>query len=172
MDHAITMRHKFTLPLLILIATPLATGLVESPAVADQPPASISLNPLTKNPETLETRYVFDVVMHQPEEMRKLLQRVEELAATLQPEAGDPQLALVLHGPEITFFDTQNYARYADLVDRAAALDKKGIIDVKVCETMLRSLNLDASGLPDFIDRVPYGPAEIEKLVESGYVRM
>ncbi len=37
---------------------------------------------------------------------------------------------------------------------------------------MLRSLDMDADKLPDFVDRVPFGPAEIDKLVERGYVRM
>jgi intracellular sulfur oxidation DsrE/DsrF family protein len=157
---------------MLLAMAILFTGQVVIPVHADQPPASIRLNPLEKNPESLETRYVFDVVMHHPEEMSQLLQRVEQLAETIEPGDTDPQLALVLHGPEIAFFNTQNYDRFADLVDRAAALDKKGIIDVKVCETMLRSLDIDADKLPDFVDRVPFGPAEIDKLVERGYVRM
>jgi intracellular sulfur oxidation DsrE/DsrF family protein len=58
------------------------------------------------------------------------------------------------------------------LVDRAAALDKKGIIDVKVCDTMIRELNLEEAELPDFVEHVPYGPAEVERLIKQGFIKM
>ncbi len=104
----VMIQRYLSLPHLLLTVAMLFTGQVAIPAHADQPPASIRLNPLEKNPESLETRYVFDVVVHHPEEMSKLLQRVEQLAETIEPGDADPQLALVLHGPEIAFFNTQN----------------------------------------------------------------
>ena len=63
-------------------------------------------------------------------------------------------------------------SKFMDLVDRAAALDKKGILDVKVCDAMIRMLDIDASELPDFVERVPYGPAEVERLIKKGFIRM
>jgi len=141
-------------------------------AVAKSSDANISLSPLGKEQNDGETRYVFDVVIHKPEQMDKLLGRIEQLSSTITPNKDDPRLALVLHGPEIAFFTRKNYPRYMNLVDRAAALDKKGIIDVKVCDTMIRQLNIDDSELPDFVEHVPYGPAEVERLIKQGFIKM
>ncbi|GMR05979.1 MAG: hypothetical protein BMS9Abin25_0560 [Gammaproteobacteria bacterium] len=141
-------------------------------AMAESTDANISLSPLVKKQDSNETRYVFDVVIHKPDEMDKLLGRIEQLSSTITPNKDDPSLALVLHGPEIAFFTRKNYPQYMDLVDRAAALDKKGIIDVKVCDTMIRALDIDASELPDFVEHVPYGPAEVERLIQQGFIRM
>jgi len=141
-------------------------------AMAENSEANISLSPLPKEQNGNETLYVFDVVVHKPEEMDKLLGRIEQLSSTITPNKNDPRLALVLHGPEIAFFTRKNYPQYMDMVDRAATLDKKGIIDVKVCDTMIRALDIDASELPDFVEHVPYGPAEVDRLIKQGFIKM
>jgi len=153
------------------IATAFSTAFM-STAMAESSDASISLSPLVKEQYDSKTRYVFDVVIHKPDEMDKLLGRIEQLSSTITPNKDDPSLALVLHGPEIAFFTRKNYPQYMDLVDRAAALDKKGIIDVKVCDTMIRALDIDDSELPDFVEHVPYGPAEVERLIKQGFIKM
>lgn len=139
---------------------------------ADNNGPSISLSPVVKETQGMDSRYVFDVVIHKPEEMNKLLDRIEQLSSSLPPSKNDPSLALVLHGPEIAFFTRMNYSKYMDLVDRAAALDKKGIIDVKVCDTMIRAMELEEAELPEFVDHVPYGPAEVDRLVQQGFIKM
>jgi intracellular sulfur oxidation DsrE/DsrF family protein len=133
---------------------------------------SITLSPLPGANQPGGHRYVFDVVVHNPVDMEKLLGRIESLAKTTSTDDEGPGLALVLHGPEIAYFSRKNYPRYMSIVDRAAALDKKGIIDVKVCETMIRELNIDSDELPDYVEHVPYGPAEVERLVKKGFIRM
>lgn len=159
---------------LVAITVLLLLLVSHSPRVANSKstPASISLSPARENLEELQTRYVFDLVVHDKDKMESLLKRIEELAGQITAQQGTPELALVLHGPEIDFFTGRNYSRYMSLVDRAAELDRKGIIDVKVCNTMIRTLGLERETFPDFIDHVPYGPAEVKKLVEQGYVRM
>jgi len=139
---------------------------------AESSSASISLNPVQKTTQGDQTQYVFDVVIHEPEEMDKLLTRIEHLSSTLATNKDDPRLALVLHGPEIAFFTKNNYSQYMILVDRAAALDKKGIIDVKVCDTMIQALEIDGSDLPDFVEHVPFGPAEVDRLIKQGFIKM
>ncbi len=139
---------------------------------ADPAEASITLSPVVQEQQGSEPKYVFDVVIHKPEEMNKLLGRIEQLSTTLPPAKEDPSLALVLHGPEIAFFTRNNYKKYMKLVDRAAALDKKGIIDVKVCDTMIREMDLEEAELPDFVEHVPYGPAEVERLIKQGFIKM
>lgn len=141
-------------------------------ALAEEQRAKISLSPVLKEQAGAQTHYVYDVVIHKPDDMEKLLGRIEQLSSTITPNKDDPSLALVLHGPEIAFFTRKNYQKYMQLVDRAAALDKKGIIDVKVCDTMIRALDIDASELPEFVEHVPYGPAEVERLLEQGFIKM
>jgi len=156
-----------TLLLLMLVS--------HSPRVAGKasgPPASISLNPAVDDIEQLRTRYVFDVVIHDLDKMDRLLKRIEELAGNIESRRETPDLALVLHGPEIRYFTDRNYQRYMSLVDRAEVLDREGVLDVKVCDTMVQALGLEQESFPDFIEHVPYGPAEVRKLVERGYVRM
>jgi intracellular sulfur oxidation DsrE/DsrF family protein len=134
--------------------------------------ANISLSPLTSNENGNDNKYVFDVVIHEPDDMALLLDRIEQLSKTIPADKNDPALALVLHGPEISFFTRGNYSKYMNLVNRAASLDKKGIIDVKVCDTMIRALNIDEKELPDFVEHVPYGPSEVERLVKQGFIKM
>jgi uncharacterized protein len=141
-------------------------------ANADTAGASITLSPVVQEQQSMDSKYVFDVVIHKPEEMDKLLGRIEQLSRTLPPAKEDPSLALVLHGPEIAFFTRNNYKKYMKLVDRAAALDKKGIIDVKVCDTMIREMDLEEAELPDFVEHVPYGPAEVDRLIKQGFIKM
>ena len=38
---------------------------------------------------------------------------------------------------KLNFFTNENYARYSELVDRAARLDAFKLIDVKICQTLL-----------------------------------
>jgi intracellular sulfur oxidation DsrE/DsrF family protein len=43
-------------------------------------------------------------------------------------------------------------------------LDRENIIDIKACQTMMRSLNIEQSELPSFIEQVPYAPVEIFRM--------
>lgn len=126
-----------------------------------------------QTPDTLERHQVYDINLHEPQELRQLLQRLDELAGTPHPAERRPRIALVLHGPEIEFFAIGNYTEYRDMVDQAARLDAFGVIEVKACQTRMESLGLDNDDLPGFIEIVPFGPAEVERLErEEGYVRM
>ena len=166
----ITLMTFYGLTIITFTSTPVAY--VISTASAESSSASISLSPVVKEHQGQTSQYVFDVVIHEPEEMDKLLDRIEQLSSSHPPGKQDPSLALVLHGPEIAFFTRMNYTKYMDMVDRAAELDKKGVIDVKVCDTMIRALDLEDAELPDFVEHVPYGPTEIDKLIQQGFIKM
>jgi len=166
-------RSVHIVPAILMFFLSTVSGLAAmNPATADSNSPSISLSPVLQEEQGKESKYVFDVVIHEPEDMEKLLDRIEQLSSSLPLGDNDPSLALVLHGPEIAFFTRKNYTKYMDLVDRAAALDKKGIIDVKVCDTMIRVLELENADLPDFVEHVPYGPAEVNRLLQQGFIKM
>ncbi|NIR32711.1 MAG: hypothetical protein GWN84_26115 [Gammaproteobacteria bacterium] len=105
-----------------------------------------------------------------PEEIRALLERAEDAVPQPRREREKPSVALVLHGPEIDIFAIGNYAKYKDIVDLAAKLDAYGIIDVKMCLSTMRRRGLDDDDVPPFVELVPYGPDEIERLKREGYI--
>ena len=115
-------------------------------------------------------RYLFNVTLHTPEELAGLLTRAEELAKTTRADSRHTGIALVLHGPEIEIFAKKNYSRFRKTVDLAARLDAGRIIEVKMCRTEMKHLGIREEDIPDFIELVPYGPDEEERLRRNGYV--
>jgi intracellular sulfur oxidation DsrE/DsrF family protein len=99
-----------------------------------------------------------------------LLDRAEQLAMKPRPAGRDDRIVLILHGPEVEFFSTRNYDRYKDIVDQAARLDAFDIVDVKICQSMMKVQGIERDDIPSFIEQVPFGEAEIERLVGEGYV--
>lgn len=113
---------------------------------------------------------VLDVSVHSLEELQLLLDRAEELAMRPQPQGENAGVVLVLHGPEVEYFAISNYPRYKDIVDKAARLDAFDVVDVKICQTMMKRLGVSQDDIPAFIEQVPYGPGEVERLVREGYI--
>ncbi len=115
-------------------------------------------------------RHLFRVTLHTPMEIEGLLARAEQLARTTRPTNRHNGIALVLHGPEVEIFARKNYTKYRHIVDRAARLNAGGIIEVKMCRTEMRSRDIRDEDVPKFIEFVPYGPDEEERLQRRGYV--
>jgi intracellular sulfur oxidation DsrE/DsrF family protein len=113
---------------------------------------------------------VLDVSVHSLDELKVLLDRAEEIAARPQSQGEKAAVVLVLHGPEVEFFAISNYPRYKDIVDQAARLDAFDVVDVKICQSMMERLGVERDDIPAFIEQVPYGPGEVERLVREGYV--
>jgi len=115
-------------------------------------------------------RLVLDISVHSLEELKVVLDRAEKLAMRPQPQGERARVVLVLHGPEVEFFAISNYPRYKDVVDQAARLDAFDVVDVKICRSMMERLGVGRDDIPAFIEQVPYGPGEVERLVREGYV--
>lgn len=115
-------------------------------------------------------RAVLDISVHTIEELRVVFDRAEQLALAPRPEGEEDRIVLVLHGPEVEFFAIGNYKSYRDIVDQAARLDAFDVVDVRICETMLNEYGLGPEDIPSFIERVPFGPGEVERLQREGYV--
>lgn len=120
--------------------------------------------------ELLPDRRVLDVSVHTLEELRVLLDRAEQLSSRLRDQQRDASVVLVLHGPEVEFFSSKNYERYKEIVDQAARLDAFDIVDVKICQTMMNIRGVARDDIPAFIDQVPDGGVELERLRNEGYV--
>ena len=116
--------------------------------------------------------YVFSVTVTSVEQLDVVLDRAEDLRELFDP-AEHNRIAIVLHGDELRLFQQQNYSANMSIVERARLLDEDNIIDIKACQTMMRTLQIGENELPGFIEQVPFAPAEIERLqVEEGFTRL
>lgn len=115
--------------------------------------------------------YLARIELDSPEDVEKALERAEQLFLTGQVEKGDEPLAFVLHGPEVAIFFRDNYKRYKKIVDLAARLAAFEVVEVSVCETQMGVLGREKEALVPFVGTVPFGPAEIDRLLtEKQYI--
>ena len=121
-------------------------------------------------PET--SSYVADISVHTEDELTVLFDRIEELLERPRNDQESALVSLVLHGPEVEFFALKNYAKYKSLVDRAAKLDALGAVDIRICQTMMSNYGVNSDEVPAFLEQVPFGPDEVQRLVNEGYVKM
>ncbi|MFL0801760.1 MAG: hypothetical protein K6L80_15010 [Agarilytica sp.] len=115
--------------------------------------------------------YLARILLNSPDDLKGALLRAEELYRRGDVSAADEPLAFVLHGPEVQIFIKGNYQQYKSIVDLAAKLSAFNVVDVKVCQTRLGLLGETSDALPPFIETVPFGPAEVQRLlVDEQYV--
>lgn len=137
---------------------------VDTPVDQGEPPLSPS------PPRDEVERAVLDVSVESIEELEVLLDRAGQFATKPRAAGENAAIVLVLHGPEVQFFSIRNYEQYKEIVDQAARLDAFDVVDVKMCQGMMNSYGLQPEDIPSFIEVVPFGPAEVERLVREGYV--
>lgn len=113
-------------------------------------------------------RYLAEIELHSVDELDGALTRAGELFESGKFSAGsDAPVVFVLHGPEAKSLLNANYSANKSLVDLAARLSAFKVVDIKVCKTWMGGEGLDESQLPPFIDTVPFGPAEKQRLIEE-----
>jgi intracellular sulfur oxidation DsrE/DsrF family protein len=162
------MRRKHIVVLVLIIAIATAAYLLwprasSNVAVPERVVPSVSVT-------EQQGRYLFNITLHTPEEIASLLARAEQLARTVRTDNAPAGIALVLHGPEIEIFAKKNYPQFRKIVNQAERLDTGHVIEVKMCITEMRRLGLRKEDIPAFIELVPYGPDEEERLRRNGYV--
>ena len=130
------------------------------------------LEPIAPHSVDKQPNRVADISVHTEQELEILFTRVEQLLD--RPRTGDetPLVNLVLHGPEVEFFAIKNYDKYKTIVDHAAKLAALGAVDISICQTQMRSLGIATDEVPSFLRQVPFGPGEVESLIENGFVYM
>ena len=153
----------------LLLGFRMITG--QGPTIVEEMTNDVSRSDVTSPINgTNSQRRAYDIVLHTPEQIRELLQHTEKVTSAPRSGSDQASIAMVLHGPEIDIFSIENYAKYKDIVDLAAKLDAYNIIEVKMCQTMMRKRGLKNNNVPSFIELVPYAPKELEKLRQTGYI--
>lgn len=127
---------------------------------------SCAFAPMTARADDAAYRYYIDITQVSLADLDTLFKDLESDLGNIE---GDP-LVIVLHGDEAGAFLRSNYPDNKPLVDAAALLDAHGVIDLKMCATWMRSHAVTGRDIPPFIETVPYGPEEVRRLKEAGYV--
>ena len=111
-------------------------------------------------------RYYFDMAPTSLTELDTLMDDLSEGENLVAPAT---PVVIMLHGDHASAFVRDNYPANKKRVDQAALLDAYGIIDVKMCATWMRLNDITEVDIPPFIETVPYGVAELERLRKNGY---
>ena len=78
------------------------------------------------------------------------------------------KIVIVSHGPELVVFAKKNYAKYKDLVDRAASLASQGV-RFEICRNSAAALGFAPEDLYGFATVVPAGPYALAYWQAKGY---
>jgi len=116
-------------------------------------------------------KVVYDVAIDTTERFSRLLDRVSYLGS-IYADPFTASIVLVLHGPEVRFFANKDRAQYKDLVERAQGLALGEIIQFRMCQVAAKAYGLGPRDLPEFIQLVPMGDAEVVQLQRKGYAFM
>lgn len=158
------MRHRLLLAA-ALFSTAATAELQPLDADAEMiPPAAI----IGTTELVAGSRYQAVLILHTEDELRSVLQRADEVAAKASYQNADP-VVLVLYGDEISLFSRPRYRDNKALVDLAARLDAFNVVDLKVCEQWLGREGLSSADLPPFLQPVPDGHAEIQRMQLEGF---
>jgi hypothetical protein len=85
------------------------------------------------------------------------------------PKTIDPiKVVVVSHGPEVVIWAKQNYAKYKDIVDRAASLTQEGV-RFEICRNDAAALGYKPEDLHGFVHVIPAGPYAITYWQNKGY---
>ncbi len=116
--------------------------------------------------------FVADIELQSADQFLELLDRAEQLmlAGVVTPGSG-PKVTLVLHGPVVRTLLRDNYRDNKPLVDKAASLSALEVIDVKACATWMTINGVNPGNLQPFIEIVPYGSAEVQRLLNEHLYR-
>jgi intracellular sulfur oxidation DsrE/DsrF family protein len=90
-------------------------------------------------------------------------------AAEYGPREEEPvKIVIVSHGPEIVVFARRNYAKYKEIVDRAASLAQQGI-RFEICRNAAAAQGFAPEDLYGFTHVVPAGPYALAYWQAKGY---
>ena len=118
------------------------------------------------------TGYVARINLKKADQVFEALQRAEAYFQTnqqskVQVSPAVPPIAFVIYGPDVEIFFRENYSDFKPIIDLAARLSALEVIDIKVCQVSYEKEGLDKSTLLPFVSTVPFGPAEVTRLLED-----
>ena len=149
--------------------------LVPGPAPAqpsDAPYGSAKFVPYSDIDSVKQLKVVWDFNFVDPKAVGIVFNYVNALLrATAQygPRELDPiKVVIVSHGPEVVVFDKRNYAKYKEIVDRAASLATQGV-RFEICGLAAAAQGSAPEDLHGFVTVVPAAPYALAYWQSKGY---
>lgn len=113
---------------------------------------------------------VVDATFEKANELNDLLEKVSDFSAKRPDSVGAyPPIVVMLHGPEIQYFEKASYSQNEKMVNLAAKLDALGVIDMRICQTASTYFKFDSTTFPSFIQVVPSASQALDQLKSDGY---
>lgn len=133
---------------------------VSRPAPAT-PYGTAKFSPYADIDEVKQLKAVYDFYFPDPNSVPLVLSAINSLmaqTAEFGPHDFDPlKIVVVSHGPELVVFAKRNYAKYKEIVDRAASLAQQGV-RFEICRGAAAALNFVPEDFHGFATVVPSGP--------------
>jgi intracellular sulfur oxidation DsrE/DsrF family protein len=162
--------RKLSLLLLLFPMFVLAQNSAIQPAVHAQTVVVVSAAGFSTQAEKSEPlKLQANVTVHTLTELQELLEQAELIANGEGEYNTEEPIAVVLHGEEIKAFLRSNYRTNKSLVDLAARLDAFNVVEVKVCKRWMGANGIMVNELPPFVEPVPFGIGERNRLEAVGY---
>lgn len=122
--------------------------------------------------EVKQLKAVYDFYFPKPNSVPLVLSAINSLmaqTAEFGPHDFDPlKIVVVSHGPELVVFAKRNYAKYKEIVDRAASLAQQGV-RFEICRGAAAALNFAPEDFHGFATVVPSGPYALTYWQMKGY---
>jgi intracellular sulfur oxidation DsrE/DsrF family protein len=119
-----------------------------------------------------ELKVVWDFNFSDPKAVGVVLNNLNALVkatAEFGPHELEPlKIVIVSHGPELVIFAKKNYAKYKDIVDRAASFAKQGV-KFEICRNAAAAQGFTPEDLHGFTTVVPAGPYALAYWQAKGY---
>jgi uncharacterized protein len=119
-----------------------------------------------------QIKAVWDFNFVDPKAVGGVFNNVNALVRATQefgPRDVEPlKIVIVSHGPEVVVFARKNYAKYKDIVDRAAAFSQQGV-RFEICRNAARAEGFAPEDLQGFVTVVPAGPHALAYWQAKGY---
>ena len=113
---------------------------------------------------------VLFTVMEQDEEaLQWVLPRILDYTRQLQGEWEGLSIAVVSHGEEMLGLLTEFKSLYPEVHDNLRRLVNQYGVTFHVCGSFAALSDVEASEFPDYVDVVPFGPAQIADYRQLGY---
>ena len=158
-----------------VLSLTLAACVAPSKSVApaqSTPYGTAKFSPYADIDEVKQLKAVYDFYFPDPNSVPLVLSSIASLmaqTAEFGPHEFEPlKIVVVSHGPELVVFAKRNYAKYKEVVDRAASLAQQGV-KFEICRGAAASLNFAPEEFYGFTTVVPSGPYALTYWQMKGY---
>jgi uncharacterized protein len=161
-----------SLVLVFMLGCTMPVKQVPATAAQAEPYGTAKFVPYADIDEVKQLKAVYDFYFPKPSSVSLVLSAINSLmaqTAEFGPHEFEPlKIVVVSHGPELVVFAKRNYAKYKDIVDRAASLAQQGV-RFEICRGAAASLNFQPKDFHGFATVVPSGPYALTYWQMKGY---